>query len=350
MEKSLTRFRLLLKRRLTDPVYLASVLMMVLMLILAAATGSKAEGDRPVLFVNEAGETGEELLLLLSERDSIFAFREAESVKKLKNDVMTGRADSGFVFGEDLPGALERGERLRLIVQYTSPYSVNAKVARETVFAAFYRMFASSVLSAQADTFFGDQADLIREELLERKEEWYEGDAVLRLIYETPEGKESPAEEKGSDGADPVRGLAAVFLFMLLYFARGEEFGGRKKGIWNYLADPDRRSFLLLKDGAELLLPAAAAFAVIRLLGRSRPFFADLFLFLMMLILTVLWVRAFALLFRKRGTYSAWAFVLFLMQAVFCPVVFDLGTIHPLLSAPGYFFPAGWYLKLLSPF
>ena len=341
MAKYMMRAFLMMKARIKSPFTYIWVALLVFSLWLVDETIVPTKNSSDVAILNEAGEYGERVTEFLTASDefSECTFLRVEDEDMLRLMVRRGRVRCGFILPEDMEERIEEGDTRSMITMVTSTFSVKSAAVREKVFAALYRIMNPDITVAAAGEYFEDPegaASYIRE-----RYDYYVGsDDVFRINYERLD--DSKGDEGGffPDRSDPVRGTAAVLIFVLCLYS-GSTLLGKNGRFFRAFGRHERLFSEFLYLLTSVLIPSVCAFAAIRFFaGDGTGLMRDLLCFALFLILTAAWSTLFVSCFKKNDTYLPAVSVLLFASFVLCPVFFDPGK---------YFQVAGYVVRLLPP-
>ena len=343
------RFLLMLKSRLKNPFTYIWVFLLALSLYLVRESVVPLEQPSEVLILNEAGEYGDRVMDVLEGRDSdhsdcTFAF--AENEESLREMVMRGQARCGFIFPEDMEERIASGDTRSMITMVTSTFSIKSAAVRETVFAALFRVMNEDITVNAASGFF-DDPDTVGEYIRERYAYLVESDDVFGLEYEMFKQENAGGTGFFNDRSDPVRGTAAVMIFILCLYS-GSSFYGKDGRFFRALRKGERMVCVFLHELSSVLIPSVFGFVSIRMLdGESVPIGREILCFSVFLILTCIWSGVFVSFFKKSETYLPVVSVLLFMSFALCPVFFDPGKYIPVLGYVVRILPPAFYLYMI---
>lgn len=174
-----------------------------------------------------------------TDSQNLFHFYLCDSEEELKNQVILGEAECGYVIPEDL------GERLRdkrikdVMMLYTSPSTVTGPISTETVFAALSRLYDRQMLVDYVqDEKAGDLYDV-----------WYAEGNIFHFEYVYEEsgqiGENFKKNQGNSDASStsvfPVKGITAVLIFTMSLYSACILEEDEKKGLFATLYPAEKR-------------------------------------------------------------------------------------------------------------
>jgi len=343
------RFFLMLRARLKNPFTYIWVLLLALSLWLVRESVLPLKQSSDVLILNEAGEYGERVLHILENgagelsECTYTAVRDEES---LRSAVMRGQARCGFIFPEDMEERIASGDTRSMITMVTSTFSIKSAASRETVFAALFRVMNEDLTVSSASGFFEDP-ETAGEYIRERYEYLVDSEEVFGLEYEIFEPETADRTGFLNDRSDPVRGTAAVMIFILCLYS-GSSFYGKDGRFFRALRKGERMICIFLHELSSVLIPAFFGFVMIRLLdGDSVPLLHEILCFALFLIVACIWSGIFVSFFKKSETYLPVVSVLLFMSFALCPVFFDPGQYIPVFGYVVRILPPAFYLYMI---
>lgn len=346
MEKFVTWYLLLLKShgRRRDT-WLAVFAMLSLTLLLSSVTLPGQDNTTVLLYCGDKALLSE-VMDALSERESVFTFVEAESLAAVKQEVSAGRAECAFVLADDFRERLEGLELKGLVTYYAAVFTTKGEVAKETLYAALLPIESEVFLETAAPELYEAPDDELLALLKERQQEYLSGTQLFTVREIALSGSGADEEETQAAGAQPIRGMLAVFLFLFLFFSVGEI---RHGAYGNFFAVLDGRGSLLFSVAyglSAVTLPGAAAFLILWGTGGFASFFPELFRLLFLIAYSVVWCLAVSFFLRSKERYPACTAALLLLNVLLCPVYLDLSAYFPVIGYLRALLPAGAYLML----
>ncbi|MBP5761672.1 MAG: hypothetical protein J6W48_01730 [Lachnospiraceae bacterium] len=349
MVKYLIRLFLMLKARLKSPFTYVWILLMWLLLTLVNESLIPSGQPSEVLILNEAGEYGSRIMNILENREdsvSAYVYTETDDEGYLRDMVRKGRVECGFIFPEDMEERVREGDTRDMVTMVTSNFSLKSAAVRETVFAAMFRIiYADMVENAEEDIF--EDPSAVKDYIRDKYEYLVASDEVFGLVYETVDIPEGESNEMFADRSDPIRGTAAVLLFILSLYSAGSFFGESGR-FYRALKRNERALSMFLYELSSVAVPAVSAFILIRYFDAgSVSFFRDLYCFVLLLLFCCIWSVVFIRLFRRIETYLPAVSVLLFVSFVLCPVYFDPAKYVAVLGIVSRILPPSFYLYLL---
>ncbi len=297
------------------------------------------------MLLNRLVETGEK------EENSLFYFYKCDSEEQLKEEVVTGKAECGYVISSGLRDKLDEKDFKRSILVYSSPSTVLDSLSTEVVFASLMELYGKEIFldyisgqetvkeAAASAGVDNRQLEVQAEEIYDK---WMGNGSTFRFQYRQIGIDESLADEaQQAISVFPVRGFVAVYLFITGLYSAVMLGLDEKKGLFLSLRREERRwcrgavlaapIFLAFLSGFAALASGGCLQGAGKEAGAMGAYFGAVCLF------------SYGLKAVCRKTQVMCCLIpLFLVGSlVFTPVFVDIGQ----------FFPEfGWMGKLFLPF
>lgn len=283
-------------------------------------------------------------------REPFFCFYPCDSEEQVKAEVASRRAECGYSIASGLREKLDEKDYKRCIRVYSAPSTVLASLSTETVFASLMELYGREIFInymleqeavEEAAVSAGADGRQLAAQAGELYDKWMGNGSTFRFQYrQIGAGEALTDEEQLSISIFPVRGLVAVYLFVVgLYSAVmlgfDEEKGlflpilYRKRGRCRsaVLAAP---VFLASLSGLGALASGGCFQGIGKEIGAMGLYFASVCLF-------SYGVKAVC---RKPQAVCCLIPLFLVGSLIFTPVFVDIGQ----------FFPAwGWIEKLFLP-
>ena len=344
MEKYITWYRLLIKswmKRKSSWLQLAGLLLVV---ALVGQVKIPDINNTVIGLCNEDGAFVQEVIESLQTGESVFQFQVYSDSEEMQQAVIRGELEGGFIFEKGLEKDLQKGKRKKLITVITTPLTTKGAVAKETVFAAFFERYSQDILLEQEETVFGREDAEVSEALLKKNQEYLKSDEIFRLDFEEVAGKGTEA----ATGADtfPVRGMAALLIFVMILLEHGKKFEQKDCVFEKALTQREKMAFELLRYVSTATIPALASAGLIMITGNGVFFLKEILGMVIFILVCAIWVFLIGKLFRNGTTYASWIMTLVIGNLLLCPVFLNISQYVPALGYIGCIFPVGMYLRL----
>ena len=349
MSVYLSRFLLFLKARLKNPFTYIWIVLIGFSLYLISQSVIPLSEPSEVLILNEAGEYGErvfELLDVTSEYGGAYVYKLAEDEDSLRTLVRKGHAACGFIFPEGMEEKIASGDTKHMIVMVTSTFSAKGPAVRESVFAALYRVMNADIIESTEPDLFEDP-ELVRDYIREKYDYLVSSDDVFGLEYEVVETAPDASTDFLKDSSDPIRGSAAILIFILSLYSASSYFGKAGR-FFKALGKREKALSLFLYELSSVLVPALCGFVMIRILHSGDvSFIRDAAVYILFIVFSCIWSGIFVSFFRKTEHFLPAVSVLLFVCFAICPVFFDIAGYFPAIRYITSFLPPAFYLYLL---
>ncbi|MCR4789071.1 MAG: ABC transporter permease [Lachnospiraceae bacterium] len=101
------------------------------------------------------------------DKSSIYEICEYDDPEVLRQDVLGGELECGFIFDEDFDKKADKGRTNGTIEYVYSPYTTKGLVAKEALFSAYLQNYSNDILKKDYPKMFGDQDESMKEEIME---------------------------------------------------------------------------------------------------------------------------------------------------------------------------------------
>lgn len=316
----------------------AQVLGMVLLALLISQIHLPGAENTKIGICAAPEKSAQRILEALKTRESIFEFSEYAGEADMRQDILSGVIECGFVFSGD-------DARKGAVTYICTPFSAKGLVAQETFFAAFFEGYSDKILTDNEADIFGKSDEDITRKLLEKKQDYLRNNVMFQMdIIETGQKPAGDAFRIGnvSGKIPPVRGGIGLFIFTVLWMTQAGKFEDYGSGAAAAMERGQRWKFEYLGCLAKATIPAVLGTALILSAPESRGLVIETGSMLLLVFVSSFWVLAVGRLFRNSTTFAAWTLTMILAQVVVCPVFFDLAAFVPAVRAVRWIFPLGW--------
>lgn len=288
-----------------------------------------------------------ELADLLKNEKGRVQFRECASEEILKKQVLSGKAECGYILQEDLQKRIEKADWDHLVPVLQSPRSV----LTDTINEVFYGKIYEKVSVDRYAGYIAKSLDgkISEEQVVEKLRARMTDDSTFRVQYKTIDEAGTPVQDQTPELSYTdrvIKGTAAV-LILLCGLAGGLD----------WLEDREKRRFQKKFDqlGAGILtimvsviwavLIVIISMVVMRVCSWNSlvPEAGKLLLYG---ILVTGYACGIAWLFRSRRKLAAAIPVILIGSVVCSPLFMDLGQLYPVFKVLEKLFPVTYYLKL----
>lgn len=332
------------------------------MAVLGAAEHDKPQEIRIAVYVHDGQET--ELGGRLGERlasrspgDGMFRFYLCENEQQLRDDVVSRRAECGYVIEENLESKLIRNHYKRCITVYSSPSTVTAKLSTEVVFSVMMELYDKDLLQdyvADGNVFenMGEIGSPARTEAVEKAGEFYENwinsGRTFHFEYASPNTRKdgTATVPPAAQTLFPVRGLVAVCLFIIGLYGAVTTGMDAQKGLFQPLPYHDRIPCRIACIAGPVCMAAVSGLLAVWLGGNSQGILKELAAMGSYVILVVAFASLLGAICRKPQILCCLIPFFIIGSLIFCPVIVDAGKYLPVLKTVGKLFLPYYYLRL----
>ncbi len=345
---------------------LSFLLILLLMPVGMAALGAlgqeQAQEIRIAVFVqgNQEGELGARLAQSLTDRnpgEGMFRFYLSRDEQQLRDDVVSRRAECGYVIGEGLEDRLNRGDYKRCITVYSAPSTVTAKLSTEVVFSVMIELYDKDLLedyvrNSELFTAAGEPESQKREIAAQKAGElydkWRESGATFHFEYAAldHQGNVEVSASSAAPNIFPVRGLVAVCLFIVGLYGTVTTGTDVKNGLFLPLPYRLRGPCRVACIAGPVCMAAASGLLAIWLGGSGQGMGKELAAMGGYIILIVAFSSLLGVIFKNPQALCCLIPFFMIGSLIFCPVILDAGKFFPVLRVIGRLFLPYYYLRL----
>lgn len=283
-----------------------------------------------------------------------FSFYSIETLPQVEEAVATGDLDCAFWLTPELSADAAMGRGRGSVILLRSPGSIAYPLARELLFASFYRECAPWMATDLIEQVLEVSSDEAKAFVEERFAYYQEADVFMEAEYHTwqgrgyqPDAASSPSSPAA--GSRLLHGLIALFILAGIFYALPPLIR-EQKGILGRLSPPMSRRYLLgvagalalqaLPQGLLALLATAAVYP-----SALGGLWAELGWLVAYLIALSLAGSGLALLLPRGDLIYSGGVFLLLLTAALGGVALDLGEIGPTLGTLSRVFPSSGYIS-----
>lgn len=316
------------------------VLGMILLVVLTAQVQLPDAENTRVGVCSAPDEYAGRVLERLRAGDSMFDFIEYPQETAMRQDLVAGRIECGFIFSENFQELVQEGRIKDSVTYICTPFSAKGMVVQETFYAAFFEGYSEKILIDSETEIYGRSDENLTEALLEKRRGYLQGSEMFQM--DMIESEQKPGKPVASGEARPVQGMAGLFVFAVLWMAQARKFGGNGNGILSALDRGRRWKFQYLGCLAEASIPAAVGVLLVLLSPGHRGAEREIASMVVFVLVCSFWVLAVGRLFRSSTAFAGWTLTMLLVQMAVCPVFADLAAYVPAVKVIRWGFPLGW--------
>lgn len=349
MKKYLTWIKLISKHILKKPLIPILLLCIPLISFLISLIPSFNEGTS--LNIGVYFEGGDDLSVAMKEqllnREDAFEFTLYEDTELLKEDVLMGRLECGYIFDKDFSSSVDKGKYKNSIKLFVSSSTLLDSSVNEVVFASLLQLCGYEIITdyvTEAGIEISNDEDALSF-LISEYERYCEGGETFYLDIETVSGIN--LNEGGNDTLGvsfPLRGMLAILIFLAGMLGAVTWLNDNENGLFSAYSTAFKTACRILY----ILIPAGLFILcgelTLLLTGNGRAPLAELFISLRYLIIIVLFCNICMALLRKSSIVTALIPVLIIGSLIFCPIFINLESLIPVFRIIAKFFVPGYFL------
>lgn len=285
--------------------------------------------------------TAKQIAQELLNSQSVYQFRIYPENEKLREDVVQGKIECGFLFVPDFEERYQEKSFKRSITYIATPFSTKGAAAKETIYAAFLRVFGNELILQKQETVFGNR----NEEMTQALSSAYESYLKSADIFHTE--TQFTGQDTFSSGESklyPYHGMVGICVFMVIFLAGMEMTGGEYQYFLKSMEIQNR----VMLQAANLLAVAtpvsAAGIFLMCNVTASRGFFSEMLHMMGLVIISCMVVLLLKSLLKTKSAMWAGLLAFMVIQILICPVFLNGSTVVPALSYLKYVVPLGYYL------
>ena len=347
MEKMVRWTWLQLKACLRMPGWYVQLLALVVIMLFVQQLQFPKDNNAAVGICSRGGVIAGQTAELLSEKSGqCFDFYRYADAASLQRDVERGVLECGFLFAEDFDAAVEKEQMEKKITYLCAAASPMGLVAQESVYAAFFRIYSRSLATRVEQEVFAEEDAARHELLMERNRHYLSSDSIFQV--EMIQRGETVRTEKGTGATGTLpdnavtKGFAGLLLFLSMYLYYGRRWE-HAQTVYRAMGRMDIWLFQLCGQLAAGCVPAALLLVLlVQAYGWGSVGQWSLRL-LVLLLVSAVWIVLVGSRVKKYLSYAAGTLVFCVVQAVVCPVFFDLSAYVPAIRAVRLFFPLAYF-------
>ena len=347
------RLYIMLKRTLMQPLYIAMLITLIGMAIIYVNIPAKNK----TLYVpaavcnHDTSSDSKRFEEAIYTSSSIYHFYAVDSDEQLKKDVLSGKANIGFIIPEGFFESSAHISSIKKIIEYTTNSSRLPNVGHEIFFSKLFKMLSYEIVLEELDTNLVEAAKsslpdygMTGEELLaaakdELSEVYFESDDDSG-VYESQFNDDNDYDSmvKKNKTELPIRKFAALFIFVVALLGTSAYLTDKEKNIY-LLADRKARFQLRVTHILASILPiSTAAYIALVIIKEMHPGTLLLRMLAYMLYVSLFSVILGAVL-RKSSYFYRVLPVILVLTLVFSGVFFDMGKYNALMKHLSMVFP-----------
>lgn len=301
-------------------------LLPTLLIGLGILNKDEENGLRAAVYCEEKGLVGS----LEGQTNPTFVF--VETIDEVKQLVLTGKVECGYVIPDDLFEAFQEDDWNWKISVYEGSHSMFTGLVNEVLFSAIFEQVSVDWYLQYMEDKLDTEAAEKETAGKERLQQILAGEETFRVqTIRLAEVKTQDANDvSGQEGIISVKDIAAVLLYLMSLLTITDVVRDREKGHFRKSMQPYAAFWTI--------------FVPVFLVGLTGLPWLGIVTCLKMIGVTVLYALALNVLIRKSGWMYGLIPVLFVASLVCCPVFVDMGTLFPNITWIKWLFPLSFCL------
>lgn len=292
-----------------------------------------------------------EALISRKPEEGLFHFYRCENEQQVRDEVASRRAECGYVIPADLKKQLDRKKFKRCIRVYSAPSTIVAQLSSEVVFAAMIEIYDRELfekyMTEMLDTAETGEKDNTGG-IPEAYDRWKENGSTFHFTYESVDWQGQTDEELPAASVFPVRGIVAVYLFVVGLYSATISLTDERKHLFLAIPYGSRTGCRLAAMAAPVFLAGISGLAALVTGNTGWRGICELTALAGYGAAVVIFSWAVRLICRREALICCLIPFFLVGSLVFCPVFLDIGKYIPEFRILGKFFLPGYYLKLFG--
>ncbi len=288
-----------------------------------------------------------ESLVNRSAGDGLFCFYQCENEQQVKEEVASRRAECGYVISAELQKQMDRKKFKRSIRVYSAPSTMAAQLSSEVVFAAMislydrklFEQYTSEKLEAAGRSYS-------QENVRQLYDKWNENGSTFHFTYEMVDGKGQMVGKPMATSVFPVRGIVAVYLFVIGLYSAVIDLTDEKKHLFLAVPYGIRTGCRLAAMAAPVFLAGISGLAALRTGNVDWRGGYEWMVLAGYGIVVILFSRMVCLICRQEALIGSLIPFFLAGSLIFCPVFLDIGKYIPEFEMLERFFLPSYYLRM----
>lgn len=353
MDKIILWFFLSCKRQLKKPFFLLLLLILPAGVLMFHRAEEESSGKISIAIFTDGDEWNEKVAETLTEGDYSFEFYRCDTLQELQDDVAGEKAECGYYFPSGFRELLREGGYRRSVKLYVSPSTVADKLSSEVVFAGLFKVFGRELLEEYAGTGqpfeearaggkAGMEPEKVWSELEPLYDQYLENGSTFAFEYRTM--GEGVIRKDSVTAVFPVRGICAVFIFVMGLAAAVTAGEDEARGLYSGITAGRKRGYMLVQLAAPVLLSCISVLLCLYISGSLRGVGRECAALLVYGLMTLLFSYLLFRIVRNSLVLSGLIPFFILGSLIVCPVFADLSAFVPVLGILRRFFLPYYYL------
>lgn len=360
MKKYLLWFRLLVKRQLHYRFMLLFLAELPVCVFIVAHIPDVKENSSPkigIYMYDNDSLSHEAAEALVFGSNDVVTYYIADSEDSLRQSIIKGDTDCGYVFRENLNEKIRSGNYRNSILLLKSPSSVMSSLSSEMVFFTIFREFGKdTAINYIADNdAFARVKDSAVSYVDERFDYYLNGPATFHVNFKTLDIS-SAATEYSMQTTDynaqsdlfPLRGILSVIIFLGGLFGSVQWLTDKENGVFITLPTHFSSTSRIMYPLVPTILFAISSIVTLIAAGIFTATSKEVLAMLIYIILVTAFSVFMSLIIRHSHLLIAVVPAIILCALVCCPIFFDLSSYMPFIAVIRKFLVPSYYLNMLA--
>lgn len=276
---------------------------------------------------------------------SSFRFYLCGTSQELKEDVMAGAAECGYLLPAGLKEKLDSNRYKRAITVVTAPSTVTDKLASEVFFGGLFRVYARNLLqefSRTSQIFASMDREAVWRDLEPLFDQYLENGSTFSFQYETAEGK--AVEDNTVKAEFPAKGITAIFILVMGMAAAAGAGEDEKNGVFTAICRGRKNLIMAVQIGALVFLACLSGLAGLAAAGSMGSILKEAVSLALYGLVVTAYAFVFGRILKNPLLISGFIPFLIIICLTACPVFADLSVFVPVLKVIRVFLPPYYYL------
>lgn len=373
MKEYLLHLLILLKKQLTNPVYLCLLIIIPTGLFAVRHFSLNSEEESRIragflieqdLSEKDSGNMSgfaDKIRQSLKEVSGRLEFIEYNDAELMKSDTARAFLECSYIFTDRLFYALCEDSYNDTIIVFTSPQTILADLANELVFASVFRAFGDNVLYLYADNnaslLADNPANDFKAVLKAQFEKQLKGNDTFSLDFQvyqketaglryglsgsTDADTQITGSEAAAKSAGAIRGVSAILLFLCTMLSCADYRSEAEKGTFRRLSSAKQFELSSCYFASWLIPAILSVLLCLAVSGSLTGLVPELSALAAYLLLLFVFGAFLNLIIKKSLFITALIPVLIIGSLIFCPIIIRLSAVLP---------AAGFFEKLFLPY
>lgn len=335
------------KRQLKKPSYVFILCLFPIITIFFKQDASHSSGTIKVaLYLEEASDFSQTLVDKLVTKNSLVSFYVASSLDVLYDDVITKKAECGYVIPGDLLESLDQNKRNNLVTLVCSPSSTMNFVTNEVVYAELFEEYSLHLLLSYFETnnpLTNYQTTQTKEQLEEAYRFHMNNKSTFGFDFEN--GYDSFETNKTSLILASIPGLISIIILLAGFCGSLQYYEDKKNNVFQNIPYTYINIIRFLSIASPVFM--ATIIGYICLLISNRRYFSiqQLSYLLLYSFIVIAFVILLTILIKQKNMFASFIPIILIGCLLFTPIFIDFTQFVTFLKPLQYLFVPYYYLS-----